>query len=303
MRNISVKKMHVFVAAVESGSFSIGAQRSNISQPAAVNIINEIEEAAGAELFVRNGKTRNAQLNKAGEQVYNALVWALSAYNQALDAISPGSLSRKEQPVFIQNPYVPAVSVRWLKMLHGAFQDRKLCIQAAERSEIRSSIERGQGCIAVIDGYDYPKNSDYVMLGISEIVFAFSACSEFVDPNITEISWVDIPKETLVYSAIWPSAVEQIFHNLNSAGHRRNDFSRVNSTDLLGKLCLEAGHPAIIPRVMAKSMTNQKDFRIVPFSCTKVHLPLGLSLPFGHRGKAQLRQHVFQDTLPLDYPA
>lgn len=88
MRNISIRKMRVFVYAVEEGSFTEGARRSNISQPAAVSIIGEIEETVGEPLFERSGKTRRATLTPRGEEVYQTFIRTLGVYDCALETIS-----------------------------------------------------------------------------------------------------------------------------------------------------------------------------------------------------------------------
>jgi DNA-binding transcriptional LysR family regulator len=44
MSNLSVRKMRIFLAAVEEGSFTLASARENVSQAAETIVINEIEE-------------------------------------------------------------------------------------------------------------------------------------------------------------------------------------------------------------------------------------------------------------------
>src|SRR5690606_9485043 len=130
MRNISIRKMRVFVYAVEEGSFTEGARRSNISQPAAVNIISEIEETVGEPLFQRSGKTRRAVLTPRGQEVYETFVRTLTVYERALDTICAGKRQRRVQKILIQNPYAASVSALWLRKMAAPEADTQLSIRS-----------------------------------------------------------------------------------------------------------------------------------------------------------------------------
>jgi DNA-binding transcriptional LysR family regulator len=301
MHNISIKKMSVFISAVETGSFTSGARRSNISQPAAVSIINELESTVGAELFVRHGKSRTAKPTPRGEEVYDTLVRALSTYQQALEAISISQKKRKEQVVLIQSPYAEAVSSNWLKSVRSICKDSHMSIRTAEWGNIINAIERREDCVALIDGDVRLRNREYVSLGVLEIGFAIPEANESYRVEGSHIDWEDVPKDTLVYTAISPRAVDGIYNNLELAGNAKDEFMEVNSARILHNFCSEIGSPMIVPKLVVDTVKCGQRIRYLSFSHSKINLPLGLSLPFGHMVRSKMTRSVLQQVLRERY--
>ena len=189
MRNISIRKMRVFVHVVEEGSFTEGARRSNISQPAAVSVIGEIEETVGELLFERAGKTRRATLTPRGERVYQTFIRTLGVYDCALETISASKRQRRVHKILIQSPYVASVSAIWLRDMISQETDAQLSIRSAGWREIAAAIESREDCIALIDGDIRQKNSEYISIGSVELVFVMPEKSRYFDTNAEELSW------------------------------------------------------------------------------------------------------------------
>jgi LysR family transcriptional regulator, carnitine catabolism transcriptional activator len=62
---IDLRRLDIFLAVVEEGGFSAAADRLDITQPAVSQAIRELEQALGADLFLRLG--RKVRLTAAGE--------------------------------------------------------------------------------------------------------------------------------------------------------------------------------------------------------------------------------------------
>lgn len=282
MKNISMKKVNVFIAAAEAGNFTLGARKVNISQPAAVSIIDEIEETVGAPLFERHGKTRRAKLTSRGEEVYETLVKALSVYDQALDSISYDPHKERKQTIFVQDPYLTIMSPLWFKSIQAQYDNFSLSVHTAQWDEIIGAFERREECIALIDGNVRPKNSQYFHVGSIEMVLAVPETCSYLEQHREHIEWEDLPDNTLIYSGVNPAALDQIYENIYLAKNKKQHFTEVNSINILCKFCQELEAPAIVPRVMAETCCEECKIRYLTFSHSKIHIPLGVSIPYGH---------------------
>ena len=73
--------METFVSVIETGSFSAGARRINVGQPAVSKSIAQLEAKLGVPLFVRS--TRGLTPTEAGQRFYER---AKAAIDTAEDA-------------------------------------------------------------------------------------------------------------------------------------------------------------------------------------------------------------------------
>ncbi|WP_273795149.1 LysR family transcriptional regulator [Brucella intermedia] len=282
MKNLSRKKLGVFISVVEAGNFTEGARCSNISQPAAISIINEIEATIGIELFERVGKTRRAKLTPRGQAVYETLMRGIATYDQMLEAIVSNRKPHVPK-ILIQTPYVPVISTSWLTDLVSGFSDCQLCIRSAERDEIFSVIESREECIAFIDGDTRPKNSEYFPLGSSETVLVVAdSHASGLDISGSSITWDGLPRETIVYSGTAPDVTNRIYDNLRAAGTNRGELTEVNCAHILKHFVFGLGTPAIVPGIMANTLSNEGKLHQIQFTYSKVYVPFGLVLPYGY---------------------
>ncbi|WP_041544361.1 MULTISPECIES: LysR family transcriptional regulator [Chelativorans] len=280
--------MWVFTCAVDEGSFTDGARRAHISQPAAVNIIDEIEETVGEPLFERSGKTRRAILNARGKEVYDTFVRTLAVYERALESICSSKLQRRVQKILIQSPYVASVSALWLRNLIPHRADTQLCIHCAGWREIITAIENREDCMALIDGDIRPKNSEYFTIGNVEMVFIVPETNRHFNTDLREITWEDVPADTLIYSDICPLALERAYGNLKAAQNNANAFTEVNCSTLLKNFCRKAGVPAIVPKNLMEIDDNDIRFCCCSFAYSKIFIPLGISISHGNRMRGKI---------------
>lgn len=76
----------IFVAVVESGSFSLAGEKIGISKSAISKRINQLEQDLGVRLLQRT--TRRLSLTEAGQRYYDHVQQALKIANEGEDAIS-----------------------------------------------------------------------------------------------------------------------------------------------------------------------------------------------------------------------
>ena len=66
--NITLRQLRAFVAAAETGSFTLAAERLYVTQSALSSLIKELEQSLGLRLFDRS--TRRLRLSETGREVY-----------------------------------------------------------------------------------------------------------------------------------------------------------------------------------------------------------------------------------------
>jgi DNA-binding transcriptional LysR family regulator len=86
---LSLQQVRCFCAALELGSFTAAAEALRVSQPAVAEQIRKLEQALGADLFVRAG--RGVVLTEAGRAFAEPAARSLRAVEDAADSV--GELS------------------------------------------------------------------------------------------------------------------------------------------------------------------------------------------------------------------
>jgi LysR family carnitine catabolism transcriptional activator len=87
--NLTVRHLEILAAAADLGSFSRGAERMRISQPAFSEAIRKIEEEIGCRLFDRT--TRSLKLTVDGRNIVATARELVRDFRIALDNIRPGA--------------------------------------------------------------------------------------------------------------------------------------------------------------------------------------------------------------------
>nr|MCU0910448.1 LysR family transcriptional regulator [Paracoccaceae bacterium] len=109
MKNISIRKMRLFLAVVEEKSFTRAALKMHISQPAATIIVNQIEEEAGEPLFLRQGGARKAELSPKGRVVAQTFARIVTGVDEELARITDSDNNRRiTKRLLIQSSFASA---------------------------------------------------------------------------------------------------------------------------------------------------------------------------------------------------
>jgi DNA-binding transcriptional LysR family regulator len=82
---LSLQQIRCFCAALELGSFTAAAETLRVSQPAVAEQIRKLEQALGADLFVRAG--RGVAPTEAGRAFAPHAARSLRAVEEAADSV------------------------------------------------------------------------------------------------------------------------------------------------------------------------------------------------------------------------
>src|SRR5262247_1471320 len=82
---VSLQQIRCFCATVELGSFTAAAELLRVSQPAVAEQIRKLEQALGADLFVRAG--RGVTATEAGRAFAAHAARSLRAVEEAADSV------------------------------------------------------------------------------------------------------------------------------------------------------------------------------------------------------------------------
>jgi DNA-binding transcriptional LysR family regulator len=82
---LSLQQIRCFCAAVESGSFTAAAAALRVTQPAVAEQVRKLEQALGADLFIRAG--RGVVLTEAGRAFAEHAARSLRAVEDAADSV------------------------------------------------------------------------------------------------------------------------------------------------------------------------------------------------------------------------
>lgn len=112
----SLQSIRVFLAIVESGSFTKAAERLNISTAMASKHLSSLEKQLHTRLLQRN--SRNLHLTEAGEKYYQRSKAALEHLDEAADAaraetISPSGSLKITAPVWFSCQYFANLIVQY----------------------------------------------------------------------------------------------------------------------------------------------------------------------------------------------
>jgi DNA-binding transcriptional LysR family regulator len=137
-----LRQLKIFVAAVETLSFTQAAKRVHLSQPSVTEQVRALEESVGHALFIR--QNNRLQLTAAGEKLAirarELLAMADDAYREVRDNVdNPGGTIR------VAAPQTLCTSVLLPQLLHfaGMHSDTQVAVQE------RNSVATAQ---AVLDG-------------------------------------------------------------------------------------------------------------------------------------------------------
>lgn len=276
MNNISIRKMRVFIAAVEERSFSKAALRENISQPAATIIANEIEATMGCELFVRRGSTRKAELTPKGVVVAQTFSRILAGYDTELHTIAAltGKPDQKKR-VLIQSCLSSMVTGRWLSALEALFEGAQVSFESARRSRIIEEINAKEAVIGVIDGRMDGECADYLHLGAYQLV---PVAPQGVRAETASSDWLTI-------DGIDPHLQRLTRGRLEEAGYEVETLTNITDISLLGRVMQETGRPAVVPDMFLPLLDAIAPHQTLDIGSAPLHSDIGLITQWGHLAK------------------
>ncbi|MBL4899404.1 MAG: LysR family transcriptional regulator [Colwellia sp.] len=143
---MELQQLRYFLAAAESQSFTRGAERAFVSQPALSSAISKLENEVGVKLFIRN--KRNVALTPAGRKLVQRAKLILGECAKAKDELKQHEMQRRLQIGVINTLSVSYIS-RLIKEYRLENPDLKLNIIDGSSTEIHKLEHEGRVDLAL----------------------------------------------------------------------------------------------------------------------------------------------------------
>jgi DNA-binding transcriptional LysR family regulator len=138
---MEVQQLRYFLAAAESKSFTRGAERAFVSQPALSSSISKLETEVGVKLFIRN--KRNVVLTPAGRKLLQRAKLIVGECARAKDELKQHDVQRRLHLGVINTLSITYVT-RLIKQYRLENPDLKLHIYDACTTEIQKLEREGR---------------------------------------------------------------------------------------------------------------------------------------------------------------
>lgn len=138
---MELQQLRYFLAAAESESFTRGAERAFISQPALSSSISKLETEVGVKLFIRN--KRNVVLTPAGRKLLQKAKLILGECAKAKDELKRHDIQRRLR-LGVINTLSTSYVTRLIKQYRLENPDLKLHIIDANEAEMRKLEQEGR---------------------------------------------------------------------------------------------------------------------------------------------------------------
>ena len=138
---MEIQQLRHFLAAAESESFTRGAERAFVSQPAMSSSISKLEDEVGVKLFIRN--KRNVVLTPAGRKLLQRAKLIVGECARAKDELKRHDVQRRLQLGVINTLSITYVT-RLIRQYRLENPDLKLKIIDASAAEIHKLEREGR---------------------------------------------------------------------------------------------------------------------------------------------------------------
>ncbi|WP_299211384.1 LysR family transcriptional regulator [uncultured Tateyamaria sp.] len=288
MEAISIRKMRIFLSAVEEKSFTRASRSQNISQPAATIAISQIEAHAGCDLFLRKGSQRIAKLNNSGEEVAASFAKIVSQYESEIFSLKSSFKRKKDtKEILIQKTYTSVIQPSWLSMLRQTFKTYHVDFRSCSRDEIVSRTLSRKACLGIIDGEPCENKADSRTLFTD---FAFVVGTDTVLGSRDTLRWKDLPDEGFLYSGVSTDTLQNFQRVLKEVEIDVERYTKVESEDLITKLLASENSVALMPGILANKVANDIGLKYRRISGPVVDIPIRVIMPWG-------RMHVVPKTM------
>ncbi|WP_282078563.1 LysR family transcriptional regulator [Epibacterium ulvae] len=294
MTNISIKKIRVFLAAVEEKSFTRAALRENISQPAASIIINQIEEELNTELFMRQGNTRKSQLTPIGVEVAETFSQIMISYNSEIEKAYNIPLGKtKAKELLIQSAYADAISPDWLAAFFAMHNGDHINVRVLDRAGIIELLKERKTNYAIVDGAIEDSRVEQITLLQTNLqLAAHDAKALSTEPGHLE----GLNADVVLYHDIDPTGLQRVKAALRKspAPFSSTDVKILQGQAALISVLTSSERGVVLPAPLAQKIaaTNETRFESIDIQPT-IGLDVTLALPWG--AGSRLDQSILRD--------
>jgi len=286
LKNISVKKMRVFLSVVEAKSFTKAAAQQNISQPAATIIINQIEESAGVELFLRHGQTRKVILTDHGKEVTEVFSRIVGQFDDEISKISKLSSRRKDPTVIlIQDSFADALNPIWLNELLALTAGAQFQVEIEKRDCIIERVSERSARVGFIDGVVDSNINDYWPVMDYNMNLVIPKEMDICLPKGVPVNWSNVPYACGMLGGLANQTIRQVRRHLGGRTGGSQGLFEVSCTRMLSGIMAEQNLPAIVPSVIAPTICDHINCNILPLTQGVTTSSVGLVIRLGERSK------------------
>lgn len=288
--NISIRKMRVFLAAIEKKSFTKAALAENISQPATTIIISQIEEEFRCALFIRRGAVRSAAPTPAGEEVAETFSRIVAHYDCELEGVSAVSTGhRRKSRILIQTSYDMFLDSDWLETIVEHFLSNDLSVEVMPREVIIRQVADRDATIGLIDGGVDSESVDFTAIGDFKLVHVTptqTSGSQFSAQ--LDVSMSDLPDTVLAFTDFSPVLKRQVMKKIAAMNEDVPRLITINSLSTLVSLMKKHRYTALVPDALLGFLQSKMDCRISNFKDVSFGSQFGLITPWGHLSRLPL---------------
>ena len=291
IRNINIKKLRAITRAVQEKSFTKASMKENISQPALTNMIKEVEDIVGCNIFERSGATRKAVLTPRGEEIVQIFSKMINEYDHDMSRIMHlGNEKNSRKVVMVEQCFGASLNAKWFNDLIQRIDTDNLIIKMNCKEDIIDAVREKKAHLGIIDGMAPIDNLNYKPLDVCTISFCLLLQESRLDelPSKTNISWADLPKDTVIFSGINQNGLTHISKKLQQYGRNNHEFSEINSHVMTSKFAHELNYPVLVPEMIAKSL--QKDLSLVSIDDSEVKITIASISHWGMRAPNIMNQ-------------
>jgi len=296
MSNISIRKMRIFLAALEHKSFTKASVAQNITQPAATIIINQIEDEFQCELFERHGAVRKAVPTKLGAQVAETFSRIVASYDGEIASISQKTSNKSQSSrVLVQTGYDGLLNADWLESILDHFSEGGVRLEVLPRDQVLEEVSNRSADIGLIDGAINSENVDYSPAGGYDLVAAMSAASNHNLNRKNSLSLADLGSEFILMDSICPKLQKQVLSSASSSQDNPLKISRYSSLSAISTKLNQPEGIAVIPSVAQAELETKSNCTFHKFNDALFHGSFGLITPWGHMSRLPLKLLRVQD--------
>lgn len=278
----------VFLAVVETLSFSKAADQLFISQPAVTKHIKELERQLGIALFYRKGNKN--YLTDAGEIVYKYNKQAVKIYSEMDFAL--GELKDEHKGILrigasstIAQYVIPKVLARY----HKRYPQIQLSLFNGNSFEIEQKLIDSKIDVALVENNSSQQNLKYSTFLSDEIICVTSSGSIYGKQGSIDIK--DLQQIPMVLREYGSGTLEVIEDKLIEKSVSLKDFNvflHLGSTESIKRFLLDFEGIALVSELAVEQELQFKMLKKIPVKDLRIVRNLRIAIPFGAELKAPL---------------
>ncbi|MGA2052207.1 MAG: LysR substrate-binding domain-containing protein [Opitutales bacterium] len=266
---MELRHLRYFVAVAEEGSFTRAAVRLHVSQPPLSRQIRQLEEEAGAPLFIRS--KRGVQLTEAGRFLLEEARRILAGSQRALEQVKAASRNETGRlAVAYTAAFFDPVVLRTLRRFRVKFPLVDLEIREQTAFQQMEALLENQIDLGYV-GIRFPEfEQELVFECVRRAAMWVALPPDHALARRRRLTLRDLANEPFILPRVTASSFKEWFFNLcRTAGFTPKVAQKADNVHgLLGLVSAGVG-VAILPEMVRHYMPLEVEFRPLPSSLPK----------------------------------